>query len=94
MANLVVTSTTKSVKVDFNDLSESVGISVADFSKEHISEVKLSEGGYVEIVLSNNDTWNISHNGQENTLSVDSVDGVSVVSNEQMAGLIAGYIDY
>ena len=94
MANLVVTSTTKHVKVEFNDASASLGISVAFFSKNHISEVKLNDSGYVEIVLGNGDIWQVSNDGIKNTLIVDTVDGVSSVSNSDLADKIAGFIDY
>ena len=94
MANTVVTSDTKKVKVVFNDLSSIVGMTQAYFSKSTISEVKCFGTGYVEVVLNNSDVWQISTDGSNNTLRIDTVDGETPTDNDDLCNKIAALMDY
>ena len=93
MANAVVTSTTKSVKVVFNDSEPYVGYNHAWFSRAHILEVKCKDS-YSEIVMTSGTNWLVSTDGNSNTLPVDSVDGVTPSNEHHLCDLIAGLIDY
>ena len=94
MANAVVTSDTKKIKVVFNDLSSTVGMEQGYFSKEHLVEVHESSDGYVIILLDNDSCWKISTDGSGGTILVDSVNGVSPTDTTHLCDLIAGLIDY
>lgn len=78
MANTVITSTTNSIKVVFNDDSAKVGIDKGIWSKHHILNFKLNTD---HISAETNDhigRWIMSNTANSiNALIVDSVDGVA-----------------
>ena len=92
MANTVVTSSANSVKVVFNDDSALTGMTQGYFSKSSISEVREVVMGTVLVKLDSGDTFNISTDGAQNTLTIDSVDGVAPSSNTDLCDKIAGLI--
>lgn len=95
MANIVITTTAKKIKVAFNDIEPFVGMGVAYFSKEHFAEVRLFSGtSGVRVTLDDGSSWNVSVNGANNTLPVDSVDGVTPTDNAHLAELVSDLMDY
>ena len=94
MANTVVTSSTKWVKVVFNDDAPATGITLGYFSKEHISEVRFVTSGFVSVKLDDGSIFTLSTDGAGNTLTIDSVDGVAPTSNADLCDKIAALIDY
>ena len=94
MANTVVTSSTKYVKVVFNDDSALTGTHHAYFSKALISEIKAVTSGTVVVKLDSGESFSISTDGSQNTLTIDSVDGVSPTDNNDLCDKIAALMDY
>lgn len=95
MANAVVTSSTKYVKVVFNDMSTSAGRTIAYFSKEHIAEVYTPGCDcYVVIKLDDGAIWDVSLTGNDNTLMIDTVAGATPSDNADLCDKIAALIDY
>lgn len=94
MANAVITSDAKKVKVVFNDASTAAGYMIAYFAREHLAEVRYTNNGYVEVLLDDGKSWQVSTNGANNTLPVDSIDAVTPTDNEHLCDMIANLIDY
>lgn len=95
MANIVVTSDTKWVKAEFNDLAVPTGILAGYFSKEHIAEVLCRQKeGFVEVRMDNGDRWPVSFELSDEAFIVDSVDGVTPTDNGHLMDMIAAFIDY
>lgn len=78
MPNTVVTSTTNSVKVVFNDdSSKTGGINKSCFNKSDIEYFRLN-GNHIEVIAGDSARWICSDTTNSiNALIIDSVDGAS-----------------
>lgn len=94
MANVVVTSSTKYVKVVFNDYAGAVNMTQGYFSKEHLAEVRALDSGTVSVRLDDGSIFTISTDGVQNSLLIDSVDGVTPTDNDDLCDKIATLMDY
>lgn len=84
MANLVVTSTTNTVQVTFNDLAASYGIKKGAWHKERITFQLLPSDTYVKVLVLNEPNWAVSFDGSTGTAQIDTVAGVSPTSNSDL----------
>ena len=92
MANLVMTSTTNSIKVDngvYSGVSGALGIiqKKATFRKDEIFRVSLEPSElYVEIQFKsrNSNYFLLTYNAASGTLGVDTIDGVAPTSNSDL----------
>ena len=78
MANLTITSTTNSIKVDFGVYS-SGGISKGTWRKDKIQLFRLLTDDTIQ-VLTNEDKFLLVYSSHEFALIVDSVDGIAPTS--------------
>lgn len=79
MANLVLVTTAKSVKVEFNDLA-------GDYSKgtwalDQIASIR-QYGTYVEIIMKNDQRWLCSYDATK--MQIDTIDTVAPTSNADL----------
>lgn len=87
MANVVITSTTNSIKVDLGVYGAvpAVDYSNVTIRKDKIIDIKLkNSGSFVEAVVQDDGKWTISFNPVGNALVVDTVDGVAPTSNSDL----------
>ena len=83
MANIVITSSTNAIDVDFNDLSGAVGYNKGAWAKSKIIYVK-EFTDYVKLKVQDGGYWDVSYNGTTGTLTVDTVDAVAPTSNSDL----------
>lgn len=83
MVNIVVTTTTNLIKVEFNDLADIVEHIKGTWRKDRILFIKLNAGAVV-IKFMNGRLWEVSYNGENGTLPIDSIDGVPLSSNSDL----------
>lgn len=90
MANLVVTSTTNSIKVVFNTLGEAANLKESTWNKSHIVNIDLSyNGNFVFISTSNGVDWKVSYVANDDTQNViDSVTGVTPTSQQHLCDML------
>lgn len=82
MANIVITSDAIQVHVDFGGYAAQAHIHDTSFKRSDISKVEVPESDdYISVVMSNGDSFDISHNGTSGAMTVDSVDSVAPTSN-------------
>jgi hypothetical protein len=84
MANLVITSTTNTINVSFNDLSVPVGIKKGCWNKTRITFNLAPSDLIVKVLVIGESSWAISFDGSSGTLPVDSVNGVAPTSNSDL----------
>jgi len=84
MANIVVTSTTNSIKAAFNDLASIAKAKKGVWHKSRISFQLAESGAIVKVLVFGETEWAISFDGSINTLQIDSVDGVAPTSNDDL----------
>ena len=85
MANVVITSTTNSIKVDLGVYAAAFGYSKVTISKDKLIDIKLqSDDNFVEAVVIDEGKWTVSFNAVTNALVVDSVDAVAPTSNDDL----------
>ena len=85
MANLVITSTDYTVKVDFNIYSEDANIKSESFRRNEISEVKERFGGtHITVVMLDGNDFDVSYNTYKHAMVVDTIDGVAPTSNDDL----------
>ena len=83
--NVVVTNAGKYVKVEFNDYSQAVNSSVAFFFKASILWVNTTIGdSIVEVLTATGDKYQVSCDGNNSTLKIDSINGVTITDNIQL----------
>ena len=85
MANLVITSTTKTIKVDFGTLSSTGFLPVKGvWMKDYVIRFSLEHNNdFVKAQTVGEPEWQLSFDGV-NGLQVDSVDGVVPTSNSDL----------
>jgi len=92
MANLVITSTTNSIKVDFGVLGVGQVPKKGTFHHEHIVSFKLEPAdAYVRATTVGELEWQLSFNGVKG-LQVDSINGVSPTSNSDLFDKLSALI--
>lgn len=90
MANIVITSTTNSIIVDFGTLYSRVGYRKACFRKESVWTIELNaDSDYVRFALKSGEIWNFTYNS---TMLVDSVGASSPSSNSDLADKLMALI--
>lgn len=83
MANIVIVSTTNSIKVNFNDYSTMLGMTDGTWRKDHlVSIIKMTNN--IAIDIQGQPDWSITHDGSNGTFQVDSIDGVAPTSNSDL----------
>ncbi len=90
MANLVVTSTTNSIKVDFGALNSFADKGV--WRKEEVSFYLKTSAAFIIVKVHNDVPFAISWDGGSGTLQIDSVDGVAPTSNSDLYDKLATLI--
>lgn len=91
MPNIVVTSTTNAIKVDFGDYYQTLQFSKATFKKDHIESIKLDTS--VQINLDKEYSWVVTFDGASGTYQIDSVDGVAPTSNSDLYNKLSVLIE-
>ena len=84
MPNVVITSTTNSIKVDFGDYASYVGYSQGAWNKSAISSIKKMDGGRIEVFTNSGDKWTVSWASGSNFLIIDSIGGVAPTSEADL----------
>lgn len=79
MANLVITSTTDSIKVVFNDYASAAGYSKGTWNKRYVRDITLN-GHLVTVDINGGQEWTVSYNSQNGALIVDTIDGAAPTS--------------
>ena len=79
MANLVLTTTANTVKVDFNDLADHY--TEATWAKDQISSVHM-HSTYVVVRMKNEQRWLCSYD--DTKMQIDSIDAVAPTSTEDL----------
>ena len=86
----VVTSTPHAVHVDYKDAADEMGERECYFNRSELYYVGVSlDGLSVHIELASNTRFNVSFDGELETLRVASVDGVVPTDNADLAAKIA-----
>ena len=93
MANVVLTSDAKKIKIVFNNTEPMVGIDHAYISRSQLIGIKVFDQGYMEVITGSQETWQVSKDGSANSLPIDSVDGTVPTDLEHLAELIAGLME-
>ena len=99
MANVVITSKTNVINVDFGDIQfldkrDNIYVKKGTWAKSDIATVHLEANEDMVTVIERDDfSWKLSYDGFEGTFQVDSVDGTTVTSNSQLYTLISGLIE-
>ena len=88
MANIVVTTTTDRINVDFGVYSSDFGFEKASCNKHNISYITLTNDGYCEILILSQGEWQVNHNGVGIGLQVDSINGVAPTSSTHLFELL------
>jgi hypothetical protein len=83
MANIVVTTTTGSILVDFGVYSTPLGMSKGAWHKETLINVNLRTDGILVDIAGQPD-WMVSFDGKVGTFQIDSVDGVAPTSDSDL----------
>lgn len=79
MANLVVTSTTNTIQVSFNDYyPDTYEFSKGTWRKDHLQTIQLNS--VIHINIEGELPWLVSHNGSGGSFQIDSVNGVAPAS--------------
>jgi hypothetical protein len=84
MANLVITSTTNSIKVDFGVLATSANMKKGVWNKNRITFELALLDAHVNVLVIGEPSWGVSFDGSSGTLQIDSIDGVSPTSNSDL----------
>jgi hypothetical protein len=83
MANIVVTTTTGSILVDFGAYSTPLGMSKGVWHKETLMNINLRTDGILVDIAGQPD-WLVSFDGKVGTFQIDSVDGVAPTSDSDL----------
>lgn len=97
MANIVVTSDTEKIFVQFNDYSLTVGYVEGYFNRNNIESVQLRSDSLSVMVTMNSSSeikmWDLVYSSPgTGQMIVDSVNGTSPIDNEHLQDLIAALI--
>ena len=84
MANLVVTSTTNTIDVAFNDLATTAGMESGTWHKQRITFQLMVSDSFVRVLVIGEPSWAVSFDGSSGTLTIDTVAGVAPTSNSDL----------
>lgn len=91
MTNIIITSTTNSIKVVFNDAKmydergDGYTVKKGTWRKDDIGDIQLTSDESKVVVREADDfVWHVSHNGSTGTLQVDTINGTTITSNSQL----------
>jgi len=84
MANIVITSTTNSINVEFNTYSSGVGMTKGAWNKTRITFQLEYADNFVDVLVIGEPSWPISFDGSTGTLQIDSINGVAPTSNSDL----------
>ncbi len=85
MANVVVTSDSTSILVEFNDASSVLAMKRGAWRRADIVNINLrSDESIIEVITSIGQTWLVSYNSVVGALIIDSVNGVAPTSNADL----------
>jgi hypothetical protein len=89
MANIHVTSTTKSIVVDFKDLHTVTpnNIRAGCWTSDDVFLGKYDN--YVGVTFKDKPSWEVSFDGLEGTFQIDLVNGVAPTDNNHLFDLLA-----
>lgn len=82
MANIVITSTTNSIKVEFNDYSTVLGVDGGTYQKRDIVIYRLTDR--VQCEVKGEKTWFVAYTSTTGCFIIDSIDGVAPTSNSDL----------
>lgn len=83
MANIVVTSTTNSIRIVFNDYATQLDMVKGSWNKSYINSFIL-KSNFVLVDIESQQDWLVSFDGVVGTLQIDSIDGVALISNSDL----------
>lgn len=85
MANITITSTTNSIKVEYGDYTPIIESKKQCWRKEMISNFHLlPDESAIHVVVIQEKEWMVSWDGSTGTLQIDSVNGVAPTSNSDL----------
>jgi hypothetical protein len=85
MANVVVTSDSTSILVEFNDTSSVLAMKRGTWRRADVININLrSDESIIEVITSIGQTWLVSYNSVAGALIIDSVNGVAPTSNADL----------
>jgi hypothetical protein len=84
MANLVVTSTTNSISVDFGVLETAANMKKGVWNKSRITFQLALSDTHVNVLVIGESSWGVSWDGSSSTLQIDSVNSVAPTSNSDL----------
>jgi|SaaInlV_150m_DNA_2_1039686.scaffolds.fasta_scaffold00993_11 hypothetical protein len=85
MANVVITSTANSIKVDLGVYSSALGYDKVTIRKDKLIDIKLKNGDtFVEAVVLQDGKWTVSYNTVANALVVDTIDTEAPTDNSDL----------
>lgn len=82
--NAVVTSTTNTFQVEFNDLASYAKMSKGTWHKSRITFQLSTESDFINVNVAGESSWAVSYNGSVNTLQIDSVNAAAPSSNSDL----------
>ena len=89
MANLVITKTAYTAKVEFNDFSEATGFKEINFRRNEISEIQEAHGAdHITVVMLDGNDFDVSYASHKYALVIDSVDGTAPTDNDHLTTLL------
>lgn len=90
MANIVITSTTNSIRFDFGTLYSRSGHRKSCFRKDAVASIDLDESGnFTSFCLKSGEVFNLTYNSG---MMVDSVDASAPSSNSDLADKLMALI--
>lgn len=85
MANLVITKTAFTAKIEFNDYSTHQNIKRLSFRRDEISEVIEHEGdNHITMVLLDGDSFELTMGTEATAMKIDTVDGNTPADNNEL----------
>ena len=84
MANLVITSTTNTIHVDFNDYTVPIGIKKSQWDKQRIRFELAPSDALIKVLVIGESAWAVAYTATDNCLIIDSVAGVAPTSNSDL----------
>ena len=84
MANLVVTSTTNSISVDFGVLATAANMKKGVWNKSRITFQLALADAHVNVLVIGEPSWGVSWDGSVNTFQIDTINSVAPTSNSDL----------
>ena len=85
MANVVITSTTNSIKVDFGVYNTALNLEKGTWSKDKVLNFQLLKGDASVLArIQDEPQWGLVYSASGENLVVDTIDGVAPSSNDDL----------